>query len=182
MIRYEAKQPLMKFIADRMHDLEFSVNAGLQLQEGNFSQHAKEFIDASPDPAIKEYTESVGMHNIIEMSRFLKLLGSQTIQLTVKNNGTTPTSWIFKTTKDKVEYIQVIRGKLDESTINFDIDINDFKFDGQQNSSKFDNVRIISRLLASNKGIKKQPNLVRLIAAGGIEFIKYLGEKNKSSL
>jgi len=182
MIKYGTKQPLMKFIADRIHDLEFSVNAGLQLQEGNFSQHAKEFIDASPDPAIKEYTENVGMHNVIEMSRFLKLLGAQTIQLTVKNDGTTPTSWIFKTTKDTVEYIQVIRGKLDESTINFDIDIRDFRLDGRQQSSKIDNLRIIAKLLASNKGIKKQSNMVHLLAAGGIEFIKYLGEKNVSNV
>jgi hypothetical protein len=182
MIKYGTKQPLMKFIADRIHDLEFSVNAGLQLQEGNFSQHAKEFIEASPDPAIKEYTENVGMHNVIEMSRFLKLLGAQTIQLTVKNDGTTPTSWIFKTTKDMVEYIQVIRGKLDESTINFDIDIRDFRLDGRQQSSKIDNLRIIAKLLASNKGIKKQSNMVHLLAAGGIEFIKYLGEKNVSNV
>ena len=96
----------------------------------------------------------------------------------MKNNGTTPTSWIFKTTKDSVEYIQVIRGKLDESTINFDIDLRDFRLDGQQHSSKFDNVRIIAKLLASNKGIRKQSNMVRLFAAGGIEFIKYLGVKN----
>jgi hypothetical protein len=182
MIKYGTKQPLMKFIDDRMHDLEFSVNAGLQLQEGNFSQHAQEFIDASPDPAIKEYTENVGMHNVIEMSRFLKLLGSQTIQLTVKNNGTTPTSWIFKTTKDSVEYIQVIRGKLDESTINFDIDLRDFQLDGQQQSSKIDNLRIIAKLLASNKGIRKQSNMVRLFTAGGIEFIRYLGAKNSSPM
>jgi len=52
----------------------------------------------------------------------------------VKNDGTPPTSWIFKTTKDAVECIQVIRGKLNESTINFDLDLNDFKFDGQQGS------------------------------------------------
>jgi len=80
-----------------------------------------------------------------------------------------------------VEYIQVIRGKLDESTINFDIDLSDFRLDGQQQSSKFDNVRIIAKLLASNKGIKKQSNMVRLLAAGGIEFIKYLGTKNTSN-
>jgi radical SAM superfamily enzyme YgiQ (UPF0313 family) len=181
MIKYRTKQPLMKFIDDRIHDLEFSVNAGSQLQKGNFSQHAREFLEESPNLAIKEYTENVGMHNVIEMSRFLKLLGSQTIQLTVKNDGIPPTSWIFKTTKDTVEYIQVIQGKLDESTINFNVDIRDFQLDGQQNLSKIDNLRIIAKLFASNKGIKKQSNMVRLLAAGGIEFIKYLGTKNTSN-
>ena len=181
MVKYGTKRPLVKFIADRMHDLEFSVDAGLQLQEGNFSQHAQEFLEVSPDPAVKKYTEKVGMHNVIDMSRFLKLLGSQTIQITVKNNGTPPTSWIFKTAKDAVEYIQVISGKLDESTINFDLDLRVFQLDGQRNLSKIDNLRIVAKLLASNKGIKKQPNMMRLLAAGGVEFIKYLGAKNDSN-
>ena len=177
MIKYKTKQSLMKFILDRIHELEFSVDAGSQLQERNFSKHAQEFMKASPDPAIKRYTETIGMHNVIEMSRFLKLLGDQTIQITVRNNGTLPTSWVFKTTKNTVEYIQVIHGELDESTINFDLDLGDFQFDGQQ-PSKMDNIRIITKLLASNKGIKKQPNIMRLLIAGGIEFIKYLGIKN----
>jgi len=180
MIKHRIKTPLTKFIDDRIHELEFSVDAGSQLQEGNFSKHTQEFLDASPDPAIKEYTKNVGMHNVVEMSRFLKLLGSQTIQLTVKNNGTPPTSWIFKTTKDTVEYIQVIQGKINESTIHFDLDLNDFKLDGQQQPTKMDNIQIIAKLLASNKGIKRQPNMMRLLTAGSIEFIKYIGTKNVS--
>jgi hypothetical protein len=40
-----------------------------------------------------------------------------------------------------------------------------------------DNVRIIAKLLASNKGIKRQPNMMRLLTAGSIEFIKYIGTK-----
>ena len=181
MIKHGTKQPLMKFISDRIHELDFSVNTGLQLQEGNLSKHANEFLDASPDPAIKKYTEKIGMHNIIEMSSFLNLLGEQTIQITVRNNGTPPISWIFKTTKEMMEYIEVIPGKVDESTINFDVDLRDFKLDGQRRLSKIDNLRIIAKILASNKGIKKQPNMMRLLIAGGIEFIKYLGTKNASN-
>ncbi len=181
MIKHRAKQSLIKFISDRIHELDFSVNTGLQLQEGNFSQHVQEFLEASPDPAIKKYTEKVGMHNVIEMSRFLNLLGEQTIQITVRNDGTPPTSWIFKTTKETIEYIEVIRGKVDGSTINFNVDLRDFKLDEQRRLSKIDNLQIIAKLLASNKGIKRQPNMMRLLVAGGIEFIKYLGTKNDSS-
>jgi len=177
MIKYKTKTPLTTFIANRLAELTFSVDAGSQLQASNFSQHAQEFLEASPDPVIKKYTESVGMHNVIEMSRFLRLLGAQTIQFTVKSNGTPPTSWIFKTTKDTVEHIQVIQGKLNESTINFNVDIRDFQLDGQRNLSQMNNLRIVAKLLASNKGIKRQFNMMRLFAAGGIEFIKYLGAK-----
>ncbi|MBS3801760.1 MAG: cobalamin-dependent protein [Candidatus Thermoplasmatota archaeon] len=175
--KYKTKTPLTTFIANRLSELTFSVDAGSQLQGGNFSQHAQEFLEASPDPVIKRYTETVGMHNVIEMSRFLRLLGDQTIQVTVKNNGTPPTSWIFKTTKDTVEHIQVIQGKLNEITINFNVNIQDFQLDGQQNLSQIDNLRIVVKLLSSNKGIKQRFNMMRLFAAGGIEFIKYLGTK-----
>jgi len=178
MIKHPNKQPLMKFINDRIHDLEFSVNAGSQLQKENLSKHVKEFLAASSDPTIKRYTEAVGMHNVIEMSRFLNLLGNQTIQFTVRNDGAPPISWIFKTTKNTVKYIQVIRGKLDESTINFDVNLRDFQIDGEQRSSKIDNIQIVVKLLASNKGLRRQPNMMRLLIAGGIEFIKYSGTKN----
>jgi len=182
MIKHKTKQPLMKFIADRLSELEFSVNTGAQLQESNLGKHAQEFIEASPDPSIKEYTKKVGMHNVIEMSRFLNLLGEQTIQITVRNNGTPPTSWIFKTTNKMMEYIEVIQGKVDESTINFDLDLRVFQLDGQRNLSKTDNLRIVAKLLASNKGIKRQPNMMRLLTAGSIEFIKYLGARNDSNV
>jgi len=177
VIKNKTKKPLMKFITDRMHNLEFSVDAGLQLQEGNFSQHAREFLDASPDPEIKKYTEKVGMHNVIEMSRFLNLLGEQKIQLSLRNDGMPPISWIFKTTKDTVEYIQVIRGKLDDSSINFDINLQDFRLE-QRSFSKIDKVQIVAKLLASNKGIKRKINLIRLLAASGIDVIKSLGPKS----
>ena len=180
IIKSKTKKPLMKFIADRMHNLEFSVDTGLQLQEGNFCQHVREFLDASPDPEIKKYTKKVGMHNVIEMSRFLNLLGEQKIQISIKDDGMPPISWVFKTTKDTVEYIQVIRGKLDDSSINFDINLWDFRLDGQRSFSKIDKLRIVAKLLASNKGIKRKTNMIRLIAASGVDVIKYLGIKSTS--
>ena len=72
--------------------------------------------------------------------------------------------------------------KLDESTINFDINLKDFQLDEQRNLSKIDNLRIVAKLPTSNKGIKKQPNIMRLLVAGSIEFIKYLGTKKRFSI
>jgi len=181
MIKYRTKQSLMKFVTDRIHELEFSVNTGAQLQKNNLSKHAQEFLEASPDPAIKRYTEEIGMHNVIEMSRFLRLLGDQLIQITVRNNGTPPTSWIFKTTKNTVEHIQVIQGKLDGGTIDFELDLRDFQLDEQPCLSKIDNLQIIAKILASNKGIKRRYNMIRLFAAGSIEFIQHLKTKNDSN-
>jgi hypothetical protein len=104
------------------------------------------------------------------MSTFLRLLGDQTVQLTVKNNGTAVTSWILKTTRDGVDYIQVIPGKSDMSTINLDVDLNSFKFGGDPDLNIIDSIRILGKMLASNRGIRKQPNMVRLLMAGGVEL------------
>ncbi|MBA7661427.1 hypothetical protein ES703_69444 [subsurface metagenome] len=169
LIKYPTKQPLMKFLTDRMQDLKFSAGTLFQLQEGNFKTHIQRFLESSPDPKIKSFTEDIGIHNVIEMSGFLNVLGAQTIQTTVSNNGTAITSWILKTTKNTVEYIQVIPGKTNGSTINFNIDLNDFDLETRPGLSSIDKLRIGIKLLASNKGIKKRLNLTRLMAAMAVE-------------
>ncbi|MDQ1372463.1 MAG: Radical protein, partial [Candidatus Thermoplasmatota archaeon] len=79
-------------------------------------------------------------------------------------------SWIIKTNRNGVEYIQVISGKSDLNTINLDVDLDHFDFDGDRNLSALDSVRILGKMLASNRGVRKQANLTRLLMAGGIEL------------
>jgi hypothetical protein len=144
---------------------------GLQLQNKNLGKHVLSVIEASADPGVESYTREVGVHNIINMALLLRILGNQTVQLTVRSNGTAITSWILKTTRDEVEYIQVIPGKSELSTINLDMDLNYFEFDGGYNLSIIDSIRIVGKMLASNRGIKKQPSMVRLLMAGGTELV-----------
>lgn len=169
---------LMEFIRERRVDIKFSLSAGTQLQGEKFNRHMQQFFEVSPDPSVKRYTEKVGIHNIIKMSRFLDLLGPQTTQLTMRSDGKPLVSWVIKTTKDKVEHIQVIPGKMDGATIDLNAELNDFKINWHQRPSRINNVRLVAKLLASNKGIKNQLGLCRLIAAAGIEFTTYLGTKN----
>ena len=74
-----------------------------------------------------------------------------------------------------VEYVEVIPGKLNASTIDFDIDLKDLQLDKQRSSSRVHDIRIFTKLMASNKGLKKQLNMLRLLFATGIELIKYFG-------
>ncbi len=178
MMRCGAKVPLATFAIDRLADLRFGAGVGIQLQEGNFLTHIERFLEASSDPHIKRYTERIGMHNVIEMSRFLSVLGAQTIQLTVRDNGSALTSWVFKTTKNKVEYVQVTEGRVDEPTINFELEMADVLVHGKPNVTLIEKIRTITKLLASNKGIKRRYNLGRLLFATGIEFFSYLGTRN----
>lgn len=171
-IRHDSKTPLARFITDIMHDLDFSLDMGSQLQNENLGKHVVSVIEASADPNVEKYTREVGVHNIIDMSLFLSILGDQTVQLTVRSNGVAITSWILKTTRDKIEFVQVISGKKDQSTINLDLDLADFRFDGNRDLNILDSVRILGKMLASNRGFEKQSNMIRLLLAGGLELVQ----------
>jgi hypothetical protein len=171
LIRSGSKRSLIKFIDDKMQELSFSVEMGSQLQNKNLGKHVLSVIKASADSSVETYTRNVGVHNIIDMSLFLRLLGDQTVQLTVKSNGEAITSWILKTTRDKVEYIRVMPGKSKENTINLEVDLSDFDFDEGYDIEDLDSIGILGKMLASNRGIRKQPTMIRLIVAGGLEMI-----------
>ena len=175
LIRHSSKRSLAKFIDDKMQELNFSLEIGEQLQNKNLGKHVLSVIEASADPGVERYTREVGVHNIIDMALFLRILGNQTLQLTAWSNGVAITSWILKTTEEEVEYIQVIPGKSDLSTINLDMDLDHFQFDGGYNMNIIDSISILGKMLASNRGIKKQPRMMRLLMAGGLEIVvKYL--------
>ena len=70
------------------------------------------------------------MHQVIDLSRFLNILGPQTIQLTIRYNHRPITSYIMKTTRNTVEYIRIISGKQGNATINFDLNFNEENFNG----------------------------------------------------
>jgi len=181
MIRNASKRSLAKFIAERLHELSFSVEMGAQLQNRNLGKHVRAVIEASADPGVERYTRDVGVHNLIDMASFLRLLGNQTVQLTVKDNGVAVTSWIIKTTRDGVEYIRVIPGKSDLNTVNMDVDLKDFEFDEGRNLDIIDSIRILGKMLASNRGIRKQPSMMRLLMAGGIELaVGYLRTNDRA--
>jgi radical SAM superfamily enzyme YgiQ (UPF0313 family) len=171
------KLPLIDFVIDRIRNLKFGVGAGIQVQEGNFTNHVKQILKVAVDPNIKKYTEEVGVHNVIEMSRFLNIIGAQTIQITICNDGTPFISFIFKTTKDSVEYVETIDGKIEDTTVDFNFDLKDFNFEDRESKTRIDDARIAIKAIFSKNGIRKQFNAIRLFLAGGVELINYLGMK-----
>ncbi len=175
MRRHEAKRSLVEFIDDKMQELRFSLEIGSQLQNKNLEKHVLSIVEASADPNVERYTREVGIHNIIDMALALRLLGDQTVQLTMRNDGVAITSWILKTTRNGVDYVQVIPGKSDLNTINLDLDLDDFEFGGGRDLNVLDSTRILGKMLASNRGIRKQPNMMRLLMACGFELAEYLG-------
>ncbi len=171
LIRSGSKRPLSKFIEDRVHELSISVDMGSQLQNKNLGKHVLAVIEAAANPGVEEYTRRVGVHNVIDMALFLRLLGEQTLQLTIKNKGVAITSWILKSTKDAVEYIQIIPGRAERDTIRLELDLVDFEFGKDSERNMIGDIRIVGKMITSNRGVKKQPNMIRLFMAGSIESL-----------
>lgn len=168
MKRTGRKQPLMEFVRERTVDLHFISNNGVKLQKSNFASHIKTFLDAYPDPRIEEYTRKVGVHNVLEMSRFLHILGPNTVQCTL-NLDNTCISVIIKTTSNTVEYIKIIHGRAKDSTIDFDIDLN--WMSDQSPKSTVTMAQRFIHMVSRDFSVKRLWNIFRLFLAVGIELV-----------
>jgi hypothetical protein len=140
-------------------------NNGNELQKNNFDQHVKTFLAAYVDPRVEKYTRNVGVHEVLEISKFLKMIGHQKIQCTLNLDDTT-ISFIFKTTSNSVKYIQVTHGRVPDSTINLDVDLNWIT-----NPTRANLLKTPAYLFQNNMSIKKLWSTFRLFIAAGTELI-----------
>jgi radical SAM superfamily enzyme YgiQ (UPF0313 family) len=175
LIRHHDKRTLASFIDDKLQELGFSLEMGLQLQDKGLNKHVQSIIAASADPNVERYTKDIGLHNILEMETFLRILGSQTLQITIRNQGINITSWIAKTTPDGVEYIKVVPGRADTSTIDLAVNLDDFKIGKGEDLNLLDSIRIAEKMMVSNRGIKRSWNLIRFLLATSFESFGYFG-------
>ena len=159
------KKPVVAFVQERALNLGFMANNGNELQKGNFDQHIKTFLEAYVDPRVEDYTRTVGVHEAIEISKFLRVLGPQKIQCTLNLNGTT-ISFVFNTTSNTVKYIKVAYGRENDSTVNLDVDLNWLAKPSVTNLAKTPGY-----LFKNNIGIKKLWNTFRLVVAVSTEVV-----------
>jgi len=159
------KKTIVDFTRERTLNLSFMANNGNELQKDNFGQHIKTFLEAYVDPRVETYTRTVGVHEVLEMTRLLRVLGSQKIQCTLSLDDAT-VSFVFKTTSKTVEYIRVIRGRQDGSTINLDVDLKCIAEPSYSNLLKIPAV-----LFSHNLSIKKLWNTFKLFVAIGTEAL-----------
>jgi len=173
--RTKKKKHLMDFILERAIELRFIGDAGTSLKKDTFSHYIKKFLEAYSDPCVEDYTRKVGVHKVLEMSSFLRILGPQTIQCSLGIDGDT-TSIVMKTTNNMVEYIRVIHDRENYSTIDFDIDL---KIMSEQNQEF--NIKMVqnsvTRILREG-GIRRLWNTMRLFLAIGTEALAWKLIKN----
>jgi len=126
------KTSLKDFIDDLIGKIKFAKNAGYDLRGEKLEDHIKTVLDAIADAEAEEDVR-VCMHDVIEMSRFLKILGPQIIQITLRYDGQL-VSYVIKTTGKSVDYIKTISGKQDNASIDINIDLNEaiYSFNGYE--------------------------------------------------
>jgi len=172
--RTKKKMSLIDFVRERALNVRFMSNNGMELQKDNFGHHIKTFLEAYPDPRVETYTGKVGVHNVLEMSRFLRFLGPQTIQCTLSLDGAT-ISFVFKTTRRTVEYIRVIHGR-QGSTVNFDIDLKGMSETGQESKMKV--LKRFIAMISHDGSIKRLWDAFRFFAAVGTEVLMWKLTRN----
>ena len=176
--RTKKKTLLVDFILERAIDVRFIGDAGMSLKKDKFGHYMKKFMEAYPDPRVEAYTRKVGVHNVLEMSSFLRILGPQTIQCSLGLDGDT-ISFVVKTTKNTVEYIRVIHDRQDYSTINFDIDLKLMSEPDQKSKMKM--VKRLIAMISHDGSIRKLWNTLRLFIAIGTEVLVWKLTKNPKS-
>jgi len=166
--RTKKKKLFIDFIIEMAAEASFIGKAGESLKKNDFGKYAKIFLETYPDPRVEKYTSAVGVHNALEMSRFLRILGSQTIQCTLKLDDEFLISLVIETTRDKVKYIRIVHGKQNHSTIDVVYDLKWINGGGRASR-----LRILKRIMAGNWNIARLWNIFRLLSAVGTETLAW---------
>ena len=174
--RTKKKKALMDFILERIIDLEFMTNNGNTLQKSNFTKHIKTFIEAYVDSRVESYTRKVKLNDILEMRRFLKILGSQKIQCNLGIDSINA-SFVFKTTEKDVEYIQATYERKDDATINLNVNLEWLSKPELGNW-----VERFSFLVSDNMNRKRLWNTIKLFTAVGTEVLAWKLSEIKSRM
>jgi len=176
------KVSLEDFIGGILNAVRFGWNTTMDLQTENLLAHWRVAADAGANPCVEEYTRQIGVHNIIEFPPFLfKVLGEQTIQFTIKSEGVPITSYIIKTTAGTVEYVKAVSGRLEDATINLDVDLNDLDL-SMGNTSNRELLKNCIRATISLRGIDEIWHRTRLVAAIGLGSTRIIIAQNFRTL
>ena len=162
------KTSLINFIKARSIDVRFMHNSGEDLRKDNFHNHIETFLKAYINPSVEAYTRKIGIHNVLELSRFLRILGNQKIQCTL-TIGHTTISFICVTTKKTVEYVRIIRGKHRNSTIDFTFDLNWVSQPDRR--TKMGIMKAVVAANLHNWNMRRLLNTCRLLTAVGTEIL-----------
>ncbi len=164
------KTNLINFMQGMSKKILFARNAGDDLLNGNSGDTIRAIVEALRDSCNDEPNGKT-IHEVVEMSMFLRILGNQTIQYTLKTSSVPQVSYIVKTTKKGIEYVKTIPGKQDNATIDLDMNLDKMINDINDGNGVFQQIKPYIQILMSSKNTMQAVNAMRLFAAVSTEII-----------
>lgn len=170
------KKSLSVFVNDLTSKIRFLNDAGRDLRKEKMVEHSEIFLDAIID-AENDECNKVFMDDAIEMSRLLRILGPQVIQVSLDYEDKSA-SYLIKTSGKKVEQLKTSSVKENGTTIDINVDLKEVM-------SSLDNYSVFSTsknmaLLKQARGNKGVLNIIRLFfALTTVLSISYLQKKTR---
>jgi radical SAM superfamily enzyme YgiQ (UPF0313 family) len=166
--RSNAKMSLGNFMRDMVSKAKFARDAGYDLRPHGINDHIEIFMDAIRDAEIEENERGICMHEILEMSTFLKLLGPQFIQLSLAFDEQI-VSYVIGTTNKSVEYVRIVHGKRDDPSIGMSFNLDEVTIHSFKVHSLFNPANYASTMkrIEGRRGIL---NVVRLCFALAVDL------------
>jgi hypothetical protein len=97
------------------------------------------------------------------MDRFLRILGDQTIEITLDHKTQPLASWVLELKNRAVDCVKVIKGEVAGATMHFRFDIASYEHNPKPSFGQ--KILLLWKLLNSNKGLAQRINLVKLLLA-----------------
>jgi len=166
----EHKDRLYTFAIKIASFLKFT--AAVVSSEGNNNSLQQDFscLKELLNPNLKKHTEAKGIHNTIEMTAFLKILGRQLIQININAENTPMICLAIKTDGRRIEYINITEEAEESTSIEINLQLEQLI---RNKRAPQIGPKTLSNVLADNKGFGKKINLFRLFTAIGYEALAY---------
>jgi anaerobic magnesium-protoporphyrin IX monomethyl ester cyclase len=120
--RLGRKIHFLEFFSARINGLYYMTHGGLGLRKHQFNRDGYFFFKGYGEaPNVRKRTQQMQIHTFIEMTRFLHLIDSQMIQISVILNQRAIMSAIIKTNRHALEWIETRREKIKDATVDVDL-------------------------------------------------------------
>jgi len=113
-------------------------------------------VKEMPNQRLRAFTTAHPLHDMFEMGRFLRLLGDQKLQVTLRFSAGHEVSWVLEATRGQVRCVDCIAGHVDDATVSLNVDLRR----GSPSPAA-----LVKQCLADNAGWPGRLNLARFVLA-----------------
>lgn len=137
----------LKHFLERMHFVQDASKEYETIENG--TKMGNIFLGGQVNPHTKKRTESIGIHNVVDLTHILSIIGNQKICLTVRYRGKPFVYYVLKTSHDKVPYLDICNQTHKNVTIGVTLDLEDVT--GEKKNRIWLASRLLKRLLVVSK-------------------------------